>query len=401
MRAIQMDGFGAILLRFGKTRWRNDPSSREFHTKDHPRGGVPLMGIVLWILRLAPFGLTVGCVAWIISQSPFTTPLVARSTAQIETSLTRAIAREVTLAWLLPRLQDALLAQDLDQLDLLVGLADEHGVVLPIDLVDDIAALNASRSGRLAQTLACGACALDVTACETIEQIGVCAVPFELTPAGDVNALRRASVDYVEGREVDQLDLGLAMVGLGATGAVMASGGTSYTLKAAASLLRLARRMGTLTPAFAARLGDLLGAAVHWDKMGDLVRLRIGPDQMLDSARIARLADLGGDLRRVANNTSVADTVVLLRHVDTAEDAARLARVSEAMGPGTRGAFEVLGKTRVFSALVRLSDLAVAAVVALYAIGLQIAVFFAQQLGNAGLRMGRRAARRGTGRPQI
>lgn len=345
-------------------------------------------------LRLAPFSLTCACVAWIMTQAPFAAPLVERTTEQIEAEITRAMAREVDLAWLLPRVQNAILAEDLMQLDLLLGLANDFGVVLPIDMVKDIEDLDAAASGVMARSLACGACAVDVAACETLAQIGTCALPFELTPAGDLNALRRAGGDYVAGEEIDRLDVGLAIVGLGATGAVLASGGTSYTLKAGASILRMARRLGTLTPALAARIGGLLGDAIRWDRMGDLARFRVGPDALVDTAKLGELADLGGSLRRVAANTTVADTVSLMRFIDSPADAAKLARVTDAVGPKARAAFEVLGKTRVFRAIVRISDLAIGAALAIYALGLQLLLFAGQQCGNICLRGARRLAQR-------
>lgn len=330
--------------------------------------------------------MTAVCVAWVVTQSPFATPVVQASVSQIEANLTRAMAREVTFQWLLPRLQDAILREDLVQLDLLLGLALDHRIVLPRNLLLDIQAINDATTGLLARSTACGACAIDITACETLAQIGTCALPFELTPAGDLNALRRAGGDYLAGDDIDRLDVGLAVVGLGATGAVLVSGGTSYSLKAGTSLLRMARRLGTITAPLAARLSTLVGDAVRWDRMGDLVRLRIGPADMVDVTKLSELGDLGTSLRRVADNTSVAETVSLLRHVDSTQDAARLARVSDAMGPKTRGAFQVLGKGRVFRATIRISNLAIGAAVAIYALALQVLVLCAQQCVNICLR---------------
>ncbi len=341
-------------------------------------------------LALLPFALTLASAGWFLLQSPFATPVIARSTDQIEAALTRAMAREVTLAWILPRLQEAVLLEDLDRLDLLLGLANDHGILLPRPMVEDIAALNARVSGWLARTTACGACAIDITACETVAQIGVCAVPFELTPAGDLNAIRRAGQDYLSGVAVDRLDLGLAIVGLGATGAVLATGGTSYSVKAGTSLLRAARSLGTLTPAFATQLRALVGDAVRWDRVGDLVRGRLGPQAVVNSAQVAELADLGADLQRIAQHTSLAETVTLLRHVDSAEDAARLARVTESMGPRSRGAFEVLGPSRVLRATTRISSLAIGAALSMYLVALQVLVFITQQGALAGLRWGAR-----------
>ncbi|MBU2991815.1 hypothetical protein Q4555_14015 [Octadecabacter sp. 1_MG-2023] len=343
-------------------------------------------------LRLLPFGLTLVCVLWMVKQSPFAAPLVERTSDQIEARLTRAMARDVDLAWLLPRVQDAIIQEDLIQMDVLVGLANDHGVVLPRTMVEDMIGIDAATHGLFARGIRCGACAVDITGCDSLAQIGACALPFELTPAGDVNALRRAGVDYVAGETIDRLDVGLALVGLGATGAVIATGGSSYTIKAGTSVLRMARRLGTLSPALSARLTGLMGDAVKWDRLGDLAALRIGPADMVNSAKLGELTEIGGSLRRVADNTSVAEAVSLVRHVDNAQEAAQLARVTDALGPKTRGAFEVLGKSRVLRATARLSDLALGAGVAIYALVMQILVFGAQQCGNICLRSVGRAA---------
>ncbi|WP_144055652.1 hypothetical protein [Octadecabacter antarcticus] len=307
--------------------------------------------------------------------------------------MTRAMAREVTLVWLLPRIQDTIIAQDLMQIDVLMGLALDHGVALPPTLVEDISALNIAASGLIARATACSACAVDITTCSTVFQMGACALPFELTPAGDLNALRRAAGDYLAGDNIDELDFGLAIIGLGATGAVIASGGTSYTIKASTSVLRMARRLGTLTAPLTTRLSSLIGDAVQWDRMGDLAALRIGPADVVDSAKLAELGELSGSLRRVADKTSVAEAILLLRHVDTAQEAARLARVSDALGPRTRGAFEVLGNARVFSAAVHISNLAIGATAAIYLLALQSLIFTSQQCANGCVRATRRFLR--------
>lgn len=346
--------------------------------------------VLYLLLAISPFAVTLMCVAWLAGQNPFAAPLVDRTLDQTRAALTRAMARQVDLGWILPRMQDAILAQDMDQILLLLQLANEYGVQLPDAMLADINTLNIAASGAVARTAACGACAVDISACATLAQIGACALPFEMTPAGDVNALRRAGVVYLEGGTVDRLDVGLAIVGLGATGAVLATGGGSYTIKAGTSVLRMARRLGTLTAPLTARLTTLIGDAVRWDRMGDLVARRIGPAQMVDAAKLEQLGELGGSLRRVAQNTSVAQAVSLMRHVDTPQDAARLARIADAFGPKTRGAFEVLGKTRVLRAAVRVSDLALAAGAAIYLLILQVALFCSQQCGNACLRIAKR-----------
>lgn len=337
-------------------------------------------------LAILPFAFTGGMVVAFLTYSPFAMPLIDRSAAQIEAQITRAMAREVTLEWVLPRVQEALLARDLIRLELLQGLANEHGVDLPADVAAEVTAQIEAASGAVAQALACGACAADITQCATLRQIGVCALPFEMTPAGDLNALRRAGLAYARGNTVDQWDVGLALVGLGATGAILATGGSSGTVKVGATLLRSARKIGSLTPAFARTLGDMLRIPVNWGRLPAYAAGRAALGDVMDVAKVARVQAVAADLGRVRRNTSTAEALVLMRFVDSPADAARLARASDAMGPRTRGALEVMGKSRVFRATLRLSNLALAAMMAIYVLILQIALFLAQQCGNFCLR---------------
>lgn len=349
-----------------------------------------ILRVVWLLLAAAPLCLTFVAFAWFLSQSAFTRPFAERSAAELRLRLETMINQQVTADWLETETEAALAAEDVDRLNLLLDLANSRGHRLSDALLQQVATFEDARSGILARGVACGQCMADIQRCETVAQVATCAVPFELTPLGDLNAVRQEAVAYVGGDEVDRLNLGLGIIGLGATGAVLATGGTSYTLKATTSFLRMARRIGTLTPALTLRLTRLIGDAIRWERMGDFARFRIGPAAMVDSARLAELTGLGQDLTRVLRNTSTADALSLMRNVDGAEDAARLARVSDAMGEDTRPALAVLGKARVWRAAVRLTDLAIAGITALILLIGQVAILLGQQIGNRLLRAMRR-----------
>lgn len=324
---------------------------------------------------------TCGASVWALSRHPFAAPMVERPADEISRHVERAMAREVTPAWLLPRLDAALAEDDRDRVAMLADLAATHGV--PLDPATEARVEEAlAGPGLLESAAGCATCAIDIRSCESLAQIGACAIPFELTPFGDLNALRRQSTAWLYGEEIDEVETGLALAGLAAAGAVVVSGGGSSVVKGGLSALRAARRMGALTPAFARVLGDAADVPVNWGAV-----LRAAPlDEITDTARLGRLTGMAGDLAIVAGRTSPADALVLLRHVETAEDAARLARAADALGPRTRVAMEVLGPARVFRSLTRVSDLA------LLTVGLLTAL--AVQLGGLCVSLALRQARR-------
>lgn len=292
---------------------------------------------------------------WVMSQNPFAAPVVARTANEARLALARAVAREVTPEWLLPRLDQALEDEDPDAVELYAVLAADHGILLDPGRLARIESFRAAQSGTLATIAACGACIADIAACRSIALIGACVIPFELSPAGDVAALGRAGTAYVGGTEVDEIEASLAAIGLGATAATLASGGTSASVKVGATALRVARKMGALQPGM---LGAVRRAALK------------GTDGVEELSAIA--ADFG----KLRDKTSTAEALVILRHADDPADLARLGRVADAAGPDTRKTLDVLGKARTFRLLDRVAGITLAMIGLLVLLAQQAALLF-------------------------
>lgn len=299
--------------------------------------------------------------AWVLAQHPFVRPVVARTSEDLRLALERAVAREVTPEWLVPRMQQALGEEDLFRLQLYLDLADENDVALP-DHLDALArAKLAAHQGKLALARDCAACAWDILSCPSLGLIGACGLPVEISPLGDLNALRRAAAAWAAGDEIDRVDAGLAVVGLAATGAIVVSGGSSATAKVGAAAIRVGRRMGTVSARLTRALGEAVDGLILWDRVPAAIVSR-NFDQALDAAKYARLSDMAGDIGVVYTRTSAAEAIHLMRYADDAGDLKRLARVAEAAGPETRKSFEVLGKARVIRLLDRVAGMAILAI---------------------------------------
>jgi hypothetical protein len=317
-------------------------------------------------LRASPFGLSLAILVWIASTNPFVRPLVSATSDEVVRSLNVAMQGTVTRDWFDRELALAVQAEDLDRVEIVTKSALRQGIVPTEEQARAIEALREAETGLLVQARDCAICIADITNCPSMRHLAFCAIPFELTPAGDINALRRAALDYVGGNEVNRLELSLALVGLGATGLALASGGTSLSIKAGATVLRLGRKLGTLSPVFLMRLGEMADIPVNVSALPGLIRGSRPLDDVTDTAQLAALGAVAADLGRIAGRTSLADTVVLLRHVETPGDAARLARLAETTGPETRRIVEVIGPGRAIRATLRISDEVIGAAVALW-----------------------------------
>ncbi|MGV8950637.1 MAG: hypothetical protein ACOH2M_05990 [Cypionkella sp.] len=321
-----------------------------------------------------------------IASDPLIAPYTDAAADQIIAATDRMLAAADTPALLQARVVARLAETPRNwlALDALTDLAIERAIDLPPDLLETVRIKREDDHGLYAQTVSCATCAYDPAQC-SLSQVMICQAPIALTPIGDIAGVTRAGVAYATGDPVDQLDLALSVVGLGATAAVVASGGTSYTVKAGASLAKLARRMGRLSPRLIEMALDGVRNGVRW---ADLPRVR-SLDDLTAAVRIEAFAPLTStmtDLSHLTTATNATTALHLLPLVDDAADARRLASAATALGPKVVGRAEVLGKARLFRATLRVTKTAVALGAGIIGILLSAAMLIASMIQHALLR---------------
>lgn len=297
-----------------------------------------------------------------IVHDPLLRPLIDRGAAEFAAALESELAEAAT-----PQAVAERIAALLDEsprnwiaIQAVEEVATARGIALPADLVARRAALWDEDSGIVTVAGACLACTVDAASC-SLSQAMICNAPVALTPVGDVIGLGKAGYAAATGGEVDRLDFALSAIGLGATVAVVATGGTSYTLKAGASLLRMARKMSLLPPRLLGLIADAARTGIRWDEAARLDSLT-DPARLLVPEAIAPVAAVATDLGRMSDTLGGTRTLHLLRYVDGPDDARHLADAAETLGPRTLGTLELLGKSRFMRAALRWSDEAAALV---------------------------------------
>lgn len=285
--------------------------------------------------------------AIVLSQHPFASPIIERTTSEARLALSRAVARTVTPEWIETRIEKALNEGDLQRLTLLNDMALENRVTLSASQRMRVDEQLASLEGWRATARNCIRCMRDVNICPDLALIASCTIPFELSPAGDVAAVSRQAVNWWKEEEVDDVDAALGALGIVATAATVISLGSSAPVKAGLTTLRVARKANAISPG----LRRSLIAATKTD---------------------GGLRKVLGDANRIRNSTSSGEVLTVLRYADNADELSRLARLSEVAGKDTRKALEALGKPLSLRLLNRVSDLAVAAIGLLALVAAQI-----------------------------
>jgi hypothetical protein len=313
-----------------------------------------------WLYRLALLLLLLGSLflgyrsVTEIARNPALTPLVTRGADELAAVADRLMADGAT-----PERLAALMSRRLSEsprnwiaLEALAEVHAEKGLPLPAGYQ----AAWDEDSGIFANTGACLSCAWDIGNCSLSTAL-ICKAPILLTPVEDLRGISKAGVDYASGVDVDRLDLGLSVAGLSATALIVASGGTSASIKGGTALVRLARGMRLLSPKLTARMTSAFTDGIRW---ADIPAAR-SIDDLPGLLRADVLADVGAilaDLGRTRDALGTTQTLHLLPLIDDAADARSLARLSEALGSRTVSRLEVVGKPRLFRLTTRLSSTA-------------------------------------------
>ena len=314
-----------------------------------------------------------------IALDPTLAPLREATLAEVNAAVDRELAR-MDPGTIPDRITAHLAAEPRDWvvLEALNALAEELGEPLPPEVAAAYDAALAEDSGLLASAANCAACALDPAAC-TLSNFLFCQAPIILTPIGDLATILDAAIDHMAGEEVDQVGVALSIVGLGATVTVVASGGTSVAAKLGASGMKLARGMGRLSPRLTALVTRAATDGIDWIAL----RRARGTDDVAQSLRadaFAPLVTIAADLDRVRQASDVTTALHLLPLVDDANDARRLARATEALGPRVIAKSEVLGKARLLRATVRVTGIGYALISGMVGLILSLAMLLAGAL---------------------
>lgn len=331
---------------------------------------------VLGLLLLGAIA-TAGWNAWQLYSNPLVGITVERTTEEIEIQLDRLLASKATASAMAERLRGLLAANPREwaRIDAILELAAARGMTLPADVTAEIEAAYAEDYAIAAIAVACAKCLWDLDDC-SFATVFICRVPIELTSVGDAVSVTRELTHMARGEEVDEIDLVLSTVGLGAVVIAPLVGGSSLSIKVGASLTKTAYRMGSLTAPVLAAGTVAARRAIDWDLL-----MKSRPGRLLDDLRTAvrpaelrPITDFLRSVDSVRGAIGARWTLFVLRKVDSPADVRKVAAVAEAGKGKTAGALEMLGMKRLLRLSLRWSDEIYALVQATVAAAVAIAL---------------------------
>lgn len=346
--------------------------------------------LAMLVVSLVAFGWA----ALRIAHDPLLRPLIERTANGFAAALDREMTREATPDAIATRMAALLFAvpRNWIAIQAVEEEAAARNIALPAALITARQTAWDEDSGMLTVASACLSCTVDAANCSLSEAM-ICNVPVALTPIGDIIGVSKAGIAAVTGNEVDKLDFALSAIGLGATVATVATGGTSYTVKAGASLLKLARKMSLLPPRLVDLLVETARRGIRWDEAAQWGSLT-DPARLIVPEVVAPVAAIAADLGRTNDLLGGTRSLHLLRYIEGPDDARRVADAAESLGPRVLGTIEILGKSRFMRAALRWSDEAAALIAGLLGTLFALAAALASALQSLVLRALRRGLRR-------
>lgn len=221
------------------------------------------------------------------------------------------------------------------------------------------------------------------------------AVASDLTVVGDVRDISREGPAMIAGEPYNELILGLSVVGVGVTGATVATGGGGLPGRVGVSLLKVAAKTGSLTAEFSRVLGRLVSDAVNFPalrqtletvRLSDTAATREAVTAYARSVRTSELAPVIARMNDIRGSAGAAESVRLMRYVRSTDDLDDIAAMSTTLGRKTRGVIELTGKTtlRAFKTTLNILEFIIRNIISFLSwLGSSLMVLFGRRIFRA------------------
>jgi len=171
-------------------------------------------------------------------------------------------------------------------------------------------------------------------------------IASDFTVIGDLRDLKTEGEKYIHNKPYDEFLLGISALGVGLTFSTIATAGSSAPLKVGASVVKAGIKTKRITKGFSKFL--LKRFSKSYDKR---VFKRVSfdsPKSIKNAIKTIDITPLKSPLKnlsKIKKNTSLFDTLYLLKFIDGEKDLMRVTKLSKKYGKNTKAIFKILGKS--------------------------------------------------------
>ncbi|PHR72289.1 MAG: hypothetical protein COA66_06120 [Arcobacter sp.] len=171
---------------------------------------------------------------------------------------------------------------------------------------------------------------------------------------GDIRDLYIEGKAYKKDEEYDEFILSISALGLFFSFTDIFSAGASIPLKISTSVLKVAKKTGSLTKPFTKEISKILKKSMNIKLLkkadfSSLTAMKTSYKSFSKSINLKSSKALLNQLTTLKQNTSYADSIFLLKYVDKTKDLNSVIKVSNKYKNNTKAVFKVLGKGAIKS----------------------------------------------------
>jgi len=264
-----------------------------------------------------------------------------------EQNLTKQLKQKVTSSYLDRYISQAIADENFDDVTMYAGLASMLDINLSSVTLDSIEQNNGFFEKSWRNVKAFGSSFLSGKSDSVVGMSG--SIVSDMTLYGDLRDLKVEGTKYNNNEEYDKFILQLSLVGIGLSATQLFSVGASTPLKVGASVMKVAKKSGNITKSFSKILSKRLGKSVDTKvlktlKPKSLLHLQDTSKVIAKSINLAPVKGIFKEISSIKKFTSTADSIALLKYVDTTNDLRKIGKLSKTYKTNTKGVMKVLGK---------------------------------------------------------
>jgi len=171
---------------------------------------------------------------------------------------------------------------------------------------------------------------------------------------GDIRDLYIEGKAYKNDENYDRFILSISALGLFFSFTDIISAGASIPLKVSTSVLKIAKKTGTLTKSFTKEISKILNKSMNIKLLkkadfSSLTTMKTSYKTFAKSINLKSSNKLLLQLNTLKKNTSYVDSIFLLKYVDETKELSKVIKISKKYKNNTKAVFKVLGKGAIKS----------------------------------------------------
>ncbi len=259
----------------------------------------------------------------------------------IEPNLDKELKEQATPEYLTQKILKALKNNNLQEANIYKNLADYLNIELNSSIINRLENENSYINSKIRDIKSFTKGFFTGEMSDTSSLVG--SIVSDMTVVGDIRDIYIQTDKMYQNKEYDKFTLGLSIIGVALTATtILTIGGTTST-KVGISILKVAKKSGSLTKSFSRILVKSLNKTINFKKI-DFSNLK-SIHKAINQRELIRLEKNLNNINNIKKYTSTVHTLNLLKYVKDEKDLHKVTKIVQKYKKNSIGVLKVLGKS--------------------------------------------------------